>query len=613
MRELCPDFHVEDLQKIIENLSNVAGRLEIAKSKPEVGVYIDYAHSPDALKNVLSTLNKLKQNRLICVFGAGGDRDSSKRPEMLKAAMQADLVIITSDNPCSEDPAQIIRDIISQQKNCEKLWIIQDRKTAILSAIDLAHSGDIVLIAGKGHEKYQEISGQKLHFDDVKIAESFQENQPSDLAIPIDALLLEYIFDCQLNDSRQLFWAVSTDSRTIKANSIFFALPGENYDGNKFVDSAMQQNNCLAIVDHAYQGKASPLIRVKDTVAAYGKLARIYKKIFAIKSIAITGSFGKTTTKEYLSNILNQVKPTLKTFANENNQIGLPKTIFRIRCQDHFAVFELGTNQFGEIKALSEIAEADINVITSVGAAHLEFLIDEAGVFREKTSIFRGHNEIRIFPGDDLRFAHMNGITFGEKSDLDYQIKAIRQQVDKQEFTLNQLPLEIASPFRENVRNAALAAAIAQELKVSDKYIQTGLALPLQIENRMQFFQQHEMTIISDCYNANPPSMKAALKFAASYKPQQPHIAILGDMLELGELTEKYHQDIWKCLETLNFAQVISVGRYAEAYRADHHFPSVEALTEAEITRDFPADSIILIKASRSIRLEKIIEKILKK
>ncbi|MFO7895377.1 MAG: UDP-N-acetylmuramoyl-L-alanyl-D-glutamate--2,6-diaminopimelate ligase [Candidatus Cloacimonadales bacterium] len=610
--ELFPQYDLEKLQAIIANLGNVPGRLEIANSKPQVGVYVDYAHSPDALQNVLSTLSKLKKRRLICVFGAGGDRDSNKRPEMMKAALRADLVIITTDNPRSEDPANIIREIISQQAHCEKFWILQDRKEAILSAIALAHPGDIVLIAGKGHEKYQEVRGEKLYFDDLEIAESYQD-RATNLAIPIDALMLEVIFNSKLENTRQIYQAISTDSRTMTAESIFFALQGENFDGNQFVERALQNKNCLAIVNSEYQGEAQPIIRVKDTTRAYGKLASIYKKLFAIKSIAITGSYGKTTTKEYLYNILNQVHPTLKTFSNENNLVGLPKTIFQLSTLHHFAVFELGTNHFGEIKALSDIAQADINAITSIGPSHLEFLIDEAGVFQEKTSIFRGQNEIRIFPGDDLRFANLNGITFGQKAGSDYQINNIQSHGERINFQLNNLAISLATPFRENVYNAALAATIAAELKIDPEFIQSGLSLALEIKNRMQFLHNSRQTIISDCYNANPNSMKAALNFANSYQPTRPHIAIIGDMLELGELTEKYHKDIWKCLKTVDFQQVIAVGPFSIAYDADHHFHSVEALLDSQIYQDFPPESIILVKASRSIQLEKIVEKILQK
>ncbi len=610
VQDFFPNFPIPELQNIVASLHSVPGRLQKADSKSEVGVYIDYAHTPDALENVIKTLRKTTSNRIICIFGAGGERDKSKRPKMFAAAQKADLVIITNDNPRGEDPANIIKDIISETNSNEGFWIIRNRKQAIQTAIDVAHKGDIVLIAGKGHEKYQEINGIKHKFDDLEIAENYKPSKAGSLAVPIDVLMLEKIFGCNLNSRSELIYHVSTDSRNIKENSLFIALIGEKFDGHDYVDSVLSQKGCIAIVDKEHKMISDRLIQVEDTASAYGKLASIYKKLFNLKSIAITGSYGKTTTKEFVYNILSQNHSTLKTFSNENNLIGLPKTIFNLSADDEFAVFELGSNHFGEIKALSNISQADINVITSVAPAHLEFFGDEMGVFKEKTSIFRGRNEIRLFPGDDLRFRDISGITFGKNADCDYRIQNVISNQTETNFTVNNYNYKILTPFPENAINASIAVAIATELKFSKEEISDGLLLPINISNRMQFYKFPDLIVISDCYNANPSSMKAALNFWHDYLPKRPHIAIIGDMLELGNQTEKLHKEIGKILNSFDNVLAYSVGKHSIDFSATEHFTSIEELIKSKIYQEFPPDAVVLLKASRSIKLEKIIIKL---
>jgi murE/murF fusion protein len=610
IQELFPAFHLSELQNIISSLHSVPGRLQKANSKDEIGVYIDYAHSPDALENVLETLRKITSKRIICVFGAGGERDKSKRPKMFTAAKEADLVIITNDNPRKENPADIIKDIISETKSSDGFWIIRDRKQAIKTAIDLAHKGDIVLIAGKGHEKYQEINEIKYNFDDLEIAENYQPSEYDGLAVPIDTLMLEKIFDCNLKSHSDLIYHISTDSRSIKENALFIALNGEKFDGHNYIDSVLSKKGCFAIVDKKYNLNGDRLIQVDDTTIAYGKLASIYKKLFNLKSIAITGSYGKTTTKEYIFNILNQNHSTLKTFSNENNLIGLPKTIFKLTAKDEYAVFELGSNHFGEIKALSNICQADINVITSIAPVHIEFFGDEMGVFKEKTSIFRGRNEIRLYPGDDLRFRNISGITFGQNADCDYRIQDIKSNETETYFTIENYNYKIITPFSKNAFNALIAVAIASELKFSQEEIAGGLLLPLDISNRMQIYKFSDMVVISDCYNANPSSMKAALIFWYDYLPERKHIAIIGDMLELGKQTDKLHKEIGKILRSYDNVLSYSVGKYSSVFSATQHFSSIDDLIKSKIYQNFPANAVILLKASRSIKLEKILSKL---
>jgi len=599
------------LPKIIDhsqNIKPISGRLEKVINKKNLNIFIDYAHTPDALKNILSTLSKLKNNRLICVFGAGGNRDRKKRPKMLQSAIDfTDLVILTNDNPRSENPANIIRDLLKGAKSNDNISIVRDRKIAIQTAMNLAKKDDIVLIAGKGHENYQEIDGIKHYFSDKATIENATFTKNNNLAIPIDPLFLEHIFNYNLKtDDEFLLNSISTDSRTIQPNSLFFALKGNNFDGHQFVEN-MLKNNCWAIVNKDCKIEHSHLIKVPNTLDAYGKLASKYKSYFDIFSIAITGIYGKTTTKEFLANILQQKTPILKTFGNENNLIGLPKTIFKLQPKHKFGVFEIGTNQVGEIATLSKILQPDFGVITAIGPSHLELLKNEEGVYKEKTALFRTNLKQKFFPVNYKKLQEFDGITFGKNLTSNYQITDIKSDNIITNFMVNNEKYVINTPFSEYTLNATIAVAVCTELGFSKEEIRSGLQKNIQISMRMQIEYHKDKILIIDCYNANPNSMESAINFWNNFQPEKPHFAILGDMLELGKLTKLYHQKISTQLKNVSFKKVISVGKFAKLYGASSHFGDVEKLLSSEELKKVCKDAVILIKASHGIKLEKIL------
>lgn len=598
----------------IQNIDCIPGRLQQVPNDRNIGIYIDYAHTPDALENVLTTLDEIKKGKMICVFGAGGNRDKTKRSKMLKAAKSADRIIITNDNPRDEEPADIIRDIIRDAEENTPFWIIRNRKKAIQTAINFAKENDIVLIVGKGHEKYQEIKGEKFDFDDVKEAENalfHSIDYNNFLSLPIDPLQLELIFQQNLIiNNEPPIENISTDSRSIKENSLFFALKGENFDGHDYVEKILKKKNCWAVVNMDYLCDSSKVIRVNDTLEAYALLAKIYKQQFDISTIALTGSFGKTTMKEYLYNILSEIAPTHKTFGNENNLIGVPKTIFRLDPRYKYSVLELGTNQFGEIKKLTEITDPDIGVIISIGASHLEFLKDEFGVFKEKTTLFQHDLKEKFFPADDDRFKEFSGISFGSSPHSDFRFIDIHTENNITKFKVNELEFSIPTPFKEFSLNAGIAISIALKLQIDKDIIQTGLNKPLQISQRMEIIKQNGKTLLIDCYNANPDSMKAAIEFWNEYEVEKPHYAILGDMLELGELTKELHKNMLIVLKEMNYKQLISVGDMSSAFNADAHFEDVDKLLSSGLLEEIPTNAVILIKASHGIKLEIIIGRI---
>ena len=615
--KICaPEISEKKLLQTVQNIHCISGRLEKIENNQDIGIYVDFAHTPDALENVLSSLSKIKKGRLICVFGAGGERDKTKRPQMLDASLKfADITIITNDNPRNEEPARIIRDIIQNTDFISPFWILTDRRIAIQTAISLARKDDIVLLAGKGHEKYQIIKDKKFEFNDADEARLAlkKRNIPSEntLSIPISILQLGTIFNQKLDFSKNvIFYSVSTDSRNIKDNSIFFALKGDNFDGHDYVEDVLKFSNCIALVNNNFKHDLKRLIRVDDTLSAYGKLSAKYKSLFKITTIAITGSLGKTTAKEYIFNILSDIAPTLKSFANENNLIGLPKTIFKLQPNHEFAIFELGSNQIGEIQKLADICNPDIGIITNIGASHLEFFKDEQGVFQEKISLFKRELKLKIFPGDDEKFCKFKGINFGRNPSNKYRISEVKSTSEITKFKLNDIDYQINTPFTEFVSNAVIAVALTTELGISNKQIRIGLNKQLQISLRMEIRKSDSKILLIDCYNANPDSMKAAIDFWDKYEPEKPHIAILGDMLELGVLTEKLHKDICEQMKNRKEKYLISVGNWAQNFNADIHFSTVEKLIASGIYTMFPQNCVILLKASHGVSLEKILKRL---
>jgi len=619
VHELLPQLPEPVFQRALAGFSSVSGRLEPVANERELGLYVDYAHTPDALENVLGALADIPHGRIICVMGAGGDRDRGKRPLMTATALRfADVVILTSDNPRSEDPRDILREMAADVEPLAPWWVITDRREAILAALRLAQPQDIVLVAGKGHETYQETNGRREHFDDreelraapAHTAQLIPEADDSScipLALPIDPLMLELLYGlAPAPRAHALYTYVALDSRSITPGSLFFALVGERFDGNDYAAAILADPANGAVVSLATD--APHALRVNDTLSALGLLACKYAGLFAAHRVALTGSMGKTTTKEYLYQILSAVAPTLRTPENENNQVGLPKTLLRLRPQHRWAICELGTNHPGEIAALARICRPHTGVVTAIGASHLEYFGSVDGVLREKRDLLLNTSGARLFPGDEPLFADFEGVSFGACPDCDYRFGEPQPADGGLRFAVNDHTYAIASPVPHNARNAAIAAAVALELGVGESTVRTALALPLQVRHRMEVQQSGGRVLILDCYNATPDSMRAAISFWLGLHPQRPHAAILGDMLELGEAGESYHTQIGALLP--QGAVVYAVGPLAAHYGAARHYNDVRELLASDAPAALPADAVILVKGSHGIHLEQTIDRL---
>ncbi len=622
----------EQILRAVALLKAPAGRFESIPNKLGIGVYVDYAHTPDALENVLRAASELPKKRLLCLIGAGGDRDRGKRPLMLQIAMyNSDAVIVTNDNPRTENPNEIIKDIVRDTSIWMPWWIIRNREEAIHAILRLAQPGDIVVICGKGHETYQEIDGIRHHFDDREVARSYIEilenikdhSTEDSLVLPIDPFMLEILYEQTVDflpeEDSQLLWHISLDSRSIQPNSLYYAICGERFDGHAFIEQVLTDETNYAIGDSPTSSNPRCLI-IENTINSLGQMCRKYLLMFSAYKVALTGSTGKTTCKEMIYQVLSQQGKTLKSEKNENNIIGLCKTIMRIKPWHEYAVFELGTNHFGEIAALSDVCFPDFGIILNIGPSHLEFFGDEDGVFNEKTTLFARPLMHKIYPADDDRFKvyKLSGVSVGFSEDADYRITDLSTAENVTSFKLNNHEFSIPYGFEYYATNAAFAATVGYILGFEKNSIKSALAQAAPLSHRMQSVHNGEQLLLVDCYNANPVSMLGAVEHWHKNYQDKPHIAVLGDMLELGENSIMYHQMIAAVLSEMKYDLLITVGDHASFFHPENseaenlHYANVTDLIESGVYLAWPLDSCILLKGSHGIHLEDILLHILK-
>ena len=597
------------VQKGLQDVKTVPGRLErIAPKKAAAScpaVFVDYAHTPDALANVLTALRQLEPKRLVCIFGCGGDRDAGKRILMGEIAGKlCDVVLATSDNPRSESPdtilAQIEEGLAStglkqtsaaatlRRKDAAGYDILQDRRLAIETAIRWASADDVILISGKGHENYQ-ISGKgKIFFDDRVEAEmQLQARAGATHAWKLKwvrqitgALLLQPV------ENSLEFNNISTDTRTIQAGDLFVALKGENFDGMIFSEKAIEKGGTGLLINHVPGSRPPdlhfqphvPVLLVPDTVIALAKLASSLRRWYrGLQVIAITGSSGKTTVKEMTAAILSQNHAVLKTEGNFNNLIGLPLTLFRLKPEHEIAVLEMGMNRPGEIASLTEIADPDVACIVNVQEAHLEGLGSIEGVAKAKNELFAGlkpDGRIVVNLDDAIvtslaEALQQEKISFGCHPDAFVRAAGIKSLgTNGMQFTLHIGPetrqATIRALGRHNVTNSLAAAAMAHGIGFGIDEITAGLAAFKPYDKRARVEELPAgIMILNDSYNANPAPMRAALHTLSDLKKDHRAVAVLGDMLELGNKTEAAHSALGKAVQELGIDFLAAYGSQA--------------------------------------------------
>lgn len=420
---------------------------------------------------------------------------------------------------------------------------------------------------------------------------------------------------------------ITTDSRSLKPGEVFVALRGTQFDGHQFVGQALDKGAIAAIVDTGYPipNPDWPLLVVPDTLQAYQAIAHWWRTQFDIPIVAITGSVGKTTTKELIAAVLGTRGLVLKTELNYNNEIGVPKTLLNLSSEHDFAVIEMAMRARGEIALLAEIAAPTIGVITNVGTAHIERLGSEEAIARAKCELLEkmSPTAIALLNHDNRRLMETAAtvwqgktLTYGlEGGDL--QGKLIDGEILKVEGFQFPIPL----PGAHNALNYLAALAVAKLLDVSWEPLAEGLPVELPGGRARKYQLDNDIVILDETYNAGLESMTAALQLLAQTKGDR-HIAVLGTMKELGDRSLEFHQKVGQIAKELNVDGLFIFADPAEAEAmaiGALGLPLIEIMDiEAENARDRLAQRVkefvqpgdrILFKASHSVQLDKVVEK----
>lgn len=431
--------------------------------------------------------------------------------------------------------------------------------------------------------------------------------------------------DAELSVSR-----VSTDSRTLQPGDLFVPLRGENFDGHKFVEQAGERGAVGAMVEEKWKS-ATPknfgLIRVPDTLAGYQELAANYRRSLPLKVIVITGSNGKTSTKDFLAATLSRGFRVTKTEGNFNNHVGLPQTMLAANSGDEIAVWEIGMNHPGEIAALSKLAAPDVGVITNVGLAHIEFMGSREAIAAEKGSLAEavGADGTVILNADDPYSQGIAGRTRAKVILAGIEngfVRAIEvtQSSSGCEFTIlegaHRCRAQLPVPGIHMVQNAMLAVAAGRAFGLSLEDCAAGLASTPLTKARLQIKEINGIQFIDDSYNANPDSMKAALRTLVELDADGRRVAVLGEMSELGEESGRGHREVGEAAAAFGIDELIAVGptgtEMAQAaqkagLRKSISVPEAEEAAELLGETASPGD-LILIKGSRSARMERVLE-----
>lgn len=422
------------------------------------------------------------------------------------------------------------------------------------------------------------------------------------------------------------------DSRKCAAGNLFVAIPGNRVDGHKFVPQVLKDGAAAAVVEKMPSEVTGPVILVKSTEEALGNIAAFYRTSLDVTVVGVTGSVGKTSTKETIASVLSRKYRVLSTEGNFNNQIGLPLTIFRMTSDTEVAVLEMGISDFGEMEYLSSIAKPDIAVITNIGECHLEFLGDRNGVLKAKTEIFTGmKKEGRVvLNGDDDKLRtvrEVNGakpLFFGMDNgasvfacDIDpLGLEGVRMNLFFPDETEGH-DVTIHVPGKHNVYNALAGAAVGYLLDMTPAEIIEGIESYRTIGGRSNVIRTEKITIIDDCYNANPVSMKEAIETLSFVKGRR--IAVLGDMGELGEKETELHREVGMCLADTGIETVFCTGTLMKSLEEEvrslspqkqvFHYETKKELLEKLLIYVREGDTI-LVKASHFMEFPEIVEKL---
>lgn len=439
----------------------------------------------------------------------------------------------------------------------------------------------------------------------------------------ISKIIKGKVLGCRVASSARIT-GVSIDSRTIKKGELFVAIPGEKYDGHDFIAEAVKKGAAGAVISTKKIHPSSIFfVVVSDTLMALGQLARFHRERFDIPAIAVTGSNGKTTTKEMIAAILGSEWAPLKNSGTQNNLVGVPLTLFKLTDANQSFIVELGMNKKGEIRQLAEISRPNIGIVTNIGPSHLLYLGDLDGVYRAKKELldFLSRGDIALLNGDDPflnRFSRkdLKVLRFGMDKCADFRAENIRRENHGWSFEVEGEVYSLRLPAYHDIYNALAAISVGMLFNIPSARIRKTLANYVSLDKRMARGIIKGIEFIDDTYNSNPLSMRSAIRTLSNYTSTGSKILISGDMLELGKKAAYYHSEIGELVAESDIDKFISVGRLArnsfiaakKMGMRDIWFCKTKEEAAAILRRVTRPNDVVLVKGSRAMRMEEVIK-----
>ena len=577
------NISLKKIIKSIHKIKPVDGRLEqIGNLKDKSLVVLDYAHTPDALKTTLENLkDQFKFSKISIVFGCGGERDKPKRRMMGKIANNlCDKIYLTDDNPRKENPKKI-KSEIKKSISKSKLKEIASREKAIYQSIDELNSGDILLVAGKGHENYQEYYKKRFFSDRYFILKRIKYKNKK-LSNNWKINIINQNLDKTIINNKSVIKKTSINSRTIKKNDIFFGIKGKKLDGNKFANESIKKGATLAIVDRNFKSNHIRKVKVKNSLKFLSEYSKTIRKVSNISAIAITGSSGKTTLKDLLGSSLNKIISTYYSNRSFNNKFGVPLSLSNIEKKNELGVFEVGMNRKGEINFLSNLILPNIGIITNISYAHIKNFKNLNQIASAKSELIDNiiSGGTIVLNRDDKFFnffkkkaldKKLKIVSFSKKHKADIQLKQTKKHGSKYILYLKvfnkikkfviQKKFDIHLP---NILATVAVIALYFDIQKINHKIFENFKIPDGRGNEFKIkLKNKKLNIIDESYNSNPLSLNFAIKKFDILKVKSKYKKVLlGDMKELGKYSKKLHSNAAKILNKSSIDKVYVYGKY---------------------------------------------------
>ena len=582
------NIELKKILAIIPKLKPVEGRLEkIGKIKNKSKVILDYAHTPEALKTCLLNLKEqFPDKKVILLFGCGGNRDQNKRSKMGKIAdSYSDEIYLTDDNPRFENSNKIRVDIKKGIKRKSKIFEIPDRAKAISKSIQNLKTGDILLVAGKGHEKNQDFGKHKIFFSDKKVILNAIRIKNSSLVNNLKLNIIKELSGYKKFSSNLFFSKARINSKEVKKNDIFFAIKGKKKDGNRFVKQSFRKKASLAVVSRVQKNlDIKRQIKTRDSLKFLTDASKILRRNLNTKIIAITGSCGKTTLKELLGNTLKKISKVNISPKSYNNKYGVPLSLFNLDENDDYGVLEVGMDKKGEIDYLSKIIRPDISIITNINYAHAKNFKNIKDIALAKSEIIQNTKPggYVVLNADDNFFNlhqkiacnnDLKVISFGiHNSKSSVKLLSIKKEGLYFKITIKINGLKkfflVNNDFQSNTYNI-LAALTVMSVNIDILRLNKNIFLDFKTPNGRGDISKIKINkkniqLIDESYNSNPLSLKSAiLNFDKIGKNNAKKYLLLGDMLELGTHSKKLHQSIGLLINKTKVDKVFVKGNKA--------------------------------------------------